>query len=101
MSSRRRPGWACAGSTATAWTALSCQLIVSKSASVQTVLATAGPVLILRLAARAPGEPAGARGGPCASQGEEVRPAGHPPPPPGVTDHPLAHLQAGAARDVA
>jgi hypothetical protein len=30
---------ACAGSRATAWTALSCQLIVSKSASVQTVLA--------------------------------------------------------------
>jgi hypothetical protein len=30
---------ACAGSRATAWTVLSCQLIVSKSASVQTVLA--------------------------------------------------------------
>src|SRR5215467_7882988 len=40
------PGWSSAGSSAMACTALSCQPIVSKSASVHSALLTAGPVLM-------------------------------------------------------
>jgi hypothetical protein len=68
-----------AGSRAAECSALSYQSIASKSASVQTVWAAAGPVLLPRLRLGLPGEHAGAR----ARRGDEVVPAGCWPPRPG------------------
>ena len=60
-------------SRATAWTALSCQLIVSKSASAHTGLGHARPVLTLRRPARPAGRASVVDRGTRAGHGDEVR----------------------------